>query len=202
MAEDITKALETEPVETSPVEMSPAIMLEENTPEGDEPTELSPEDRIFELEAALTERDARIQGLVDTQTQHAQHVVALEESLAQRDTRIGEMEADLNQGESTLKERQERVEEVESQLTRAVALYRTSLLAAEPEILEEMVQGTTVEEIDASLARARQMVEQVRTQMESQASQERIPFGAPVRSAPDISGLSPQEKILLGLSRK
>lgn len=197
MAEDITQALETEPVE-----MSSAIMLEEDIPEGDGPAELSPEDRIIELEAALTERDARIQGLVNSQAQHEQQIVALEESLAQRDTRIGEQEAALNQGESTLKERQERVEEVESQLTQAVALYRTSLLAAEPEILEEMVQGTTVEEIEASLARARQMVEQVRTQLESQASQERIPFGAPVRSAPDVSGLSPQEKILLGLSRK
>ena len=38
--------------------------------------------------------------------------------------------------------------------------------------------------------------------LESQASQERIPFGAPARPAPDISNLSPQEKILVGLSRK
>ena len=192
MAEDVTQTVETEPQETP----------EESTPEGNGPTEVSPENRIIELEEALAERDVRVQGLVDAQTQFEQRIVALEESLAQRDARIGEMEATLEQGESTLMEREDEVEKVKAQLAQAVAVYRTSLLAAEPEIPEEMVQGTTVDEIEASLAGARQMVEQVRTQLESQASQERIPFGAPVRSAPDISSLSPQEKILLGLSRK
>jgi len=197
MAEDVTQIVETEPQET-PEESAE----EESTPEGDGPAEISPEGRIIELEETLAERDARVQGLVEAQTQFEQRIVALEESLAQRDARIGEMEATLEQSESTLKEREDEVEKVGAQLAQAVAVYRTSLLAAEPEIPEEMVQGTTVDEIEASLAGARQMVEQVRTQLESQAYQERIPFGAPARSAPDISGLSPQEKILLGLSRK
>ena len=202
MAEDVTQTVETEPQET-PEESAPEESAEEeSTPEGDGHTEVSPEDRIVELEETLAERDARIQGLVDAQTQFEQRIVALEESLAQRDARIGEMETTLEQSEGTLKEREDEVERVGAQLAQAVAVYRTSLLAAEPEIPEEMVQGTTVDEIEASLAGARQMVEQVRTQLESQASQERIPSGAPVRSGPDISGLSPQEKILLGLSRK
>ena len=192
MAEDATQTVETEPVETA----------EEGTPEGDGPAEVSSEDRIVELEAALAERDARIQEMGDAQMQYERRIVAMEESLAQRDARIGEMEATLEQKESALKEREGEFEELEAQLVRAVAVYRTSLLTAEPEIPEEMVQGATVEEIEESLARARQMVEQVRTQLESQAYQERVPFGAPVRSAPDLSGLSPQEKILLGLSRK
>ena len=192
MAEDVNQTVEAEPVETA----------EEGTPEGDGSVEVCPEDEIVELEAALAERDARIQELVDAETQYEQRIVALEESLAQRDARIGEVEATLEQRESTLKEREEEIEGVRAQLAQAVAVYRTSLLAAEPEIPEEMVQGTTIDEIQASLAGARQMVEQVRTQLESQASQERIPFGAPVRSAPDISSLSPQEKILPGLSRK
>ena len=192
MAEDATQTVETEPVETA----------EEGTPEGDGPAEVSLEDRIVELEAALAERDARIQEMGDAQMQYERRIVAMEESLAQRDARIGEMEATLEQKESALKEREGEFEELEAQLVRAVAVYRTSLLTAEPEIPEEMVQGATVEEIEESLARARQMVEQVRTQLEAQASQERVPVGAPVRSAPDLSGLSPQEKILLGLSRK
>ena len=47
-----------------------------------------------------------------------------------------------------------------------------------------------------------QMAEQVRGQLEAHASLERLPFGAPVRSAQDISVLSSREKILLGLSRR
>jgi chromosome segregation ATPase len=177
-------------------------MSKEGTPEGDGPAEVSPEDRLVELETALAERDVRILELVDAQTQYEHRIIVLEETLSQRDARIGDVEAALEQRESALREREEEFEEVGAQLAQAVAVYRTSLLAAEPEIPEEMVQGSTVEEIEESLARARQMVEQVRTQLEAQASQERVPFGAPMRSAPDLSGLSPQEKILLGLSRK
>ena len=192
MAEDVTQTVETQPVETA----------EEDAPEGEASADASPEDKAVELEAALAERDARIQELMDAQTQYQQRAVELEESLAQRDARIGEMKAAMEQRESALKESGDEVEEVGAQLAQAVALYRTSLLTAEPEIPEDMVQGATVKEIEESLARARQMVEQVRTQLEAQASQERVPFGAPVRSALDLSGLSPQEKILLGLSRK
>ncbi|MFH1560573.1 MAG: hypothetical protein ABID84_04090 [Chloroflexota bacterium] len=192
MAEDVTQTVEAEPVERT----------EKSIPAGGGPAEVSLEDRIVELEATLAERDARIQGLVDAQAQYEQRIAALEEHLAQRDACIGEMEAALNEAESALKGRESELEAVRTQLAQAVALYRSALLAAELEIPEEMVQGTTVEEIEASLARARQMVEQVRSQLEAQAAQERVPFGAPVRSAPDLSGLSPQEKILLGLSRK
>ena len=46
------------------------------------------------------------------------------------------------------------------------------------------------------------MVERVRSQLEAQASPERVPLGAPARSAPDLSALSPQEKILLGKMRR
>ncbi|MBF8266513.1 MAG: hypothetical protein HW388_21 [Dehalococcoidia bacterium] len=131
-----------------------------------------------------------------------ERIAGLEATLAERDARIREMEATLGQAEDALKERESELETVGAQLAQAVALYRASLLSAEPEIPQELVQGTTVEEVETSLALARQMVEQVRSRLEAQASQERVPFGAPVRSAPDSSALSPQEKILLGLSRR
>jgi chromosome segregation ATPase len=191
MAEDDIQTVEKEPTTTAE--------------ESQEPSEAPPEERIAELASALgglAERDARIQGLVDAQARYEQRIVALEDTLRLREARTMELDAALEEAEASLNEREVEIERVGGQLAQAVAVYRTSLLAAEPEILEEMVQGTTVEEIEASLARARQMVEQVRTQLEAQASQQRVPFGAPVRSAPDLSGLSPQEKILLGLSRR
>ena len=158
----------------------------------------------MELEVAVAERDAHIQALEAAQVQREGRIAELEESLAERDAQVVALETAVEQMEGTLKEREDQAEDVKGALAQAVTLYRTSLLAAEPEIPEELVHGATVEDIAASLALAlaRQMVEQVRSQLEAQASQERVLFGAPVRSSPDLSMLSPQEKILLGLSRQ
>jgi hypothetical protein len=52
------------------------------------------------------------------------------------------------------------------------------------------------------LLQARHTVAQVRQHIEHQAQSLRVPTGAPVRSGPPIDGLSPAEKIRLGLSNK
>lgn len=85
----------------------------------------------------------------------------------------------------------------------AAAKYRQVALTAAPEVPEEMVQGETVEEIDAALARARKLVEEVRKRTAARAAESpRTPAGAPVRSAPDLSGLTAREKIAYGLARR
>jgi chromosome segregation ATPase len=139
-----------------------------------------------QTEDALSERDRRLSGL--------------EEALGQRDARIAHLEAALGEAEDAAKRRDEEMEGVNARLAQAVELYRVSLLASEPDVPEDMVQGSTVEVVQESLARVRQMVEQVRGRMEARASLERTPLGVPARSAPDLSALSPQEKILVGLS--
>ena len=139
-----------------------------------------------QTEDALSERDRRLSGL--------------EEALGQRDARIAHLEAALGEAEDAAKRRDEEMEGVNARLAQAVELYRVSLLASEPDVPEDMVQGSTVEVVQESLARVRQMVEQVRGRMEARASLERTPLGVPARSAPDLSALTPQEKILVGLS--
>ena len=139
-----------------------------------------------QTEDALSERDRRLSGL--------------EDALGQRDARIAHLEAALGQAEDAAKRRDEEMEGVNARLAQAVELYRGSLLASEPDVPEDMVQGSTVEVVQESLARVRQMVEQVRGRLEARASLERTPLGVPARSAPDLSALSPQEKILVGLS--
>jgi hypothetical protein len=46
------------------------------------------------------------------------------------------------------------------------------------------------------------MVAQLRSHLESQAQALRVPSGAPARRAPDLSALSPAEKITHGLSQQ
>ena len=93
------------------------------------------------------------------------------------------------------------------QIVSAAAKYREALLAAVPEVPPELVSGSTVEEVDASLARARQMVETIKGHIKAQTPAAgflagRIPAGAPVRGAPDVGALTPAEKIKLALAQE
>ena len=103
---------------------------------------------------------------------------------------------------SALEQRDTELKTLRHQLTSATARYRESLLAASPEIPEEMVAGATPEEVEASLAQARRMVEQVRSRMESQIAEQRVPAGSPIRSGQDFSGMSTQEKIAYALAQR
>ncbi len=87
-------------------------------------------------------------------------------------------------------------------LAHAVARYRTHLLAGDPEVPEELVHGETPQEVETSFASARQMVERMKQGLEARATSERVPAGAPVRGRPDLSSLSPAEKISYALSHE
>jgi len=56
-----------------------------------------------------------------------------------------------------------------TQLAGAARRYRELLLAGSPEVPAELVAGTTVEEVDASFAAARGVVQEVRRRIEEQA---------------------------------
>ncbi len=86
-----------------------------------------------------------------------------------------------------------------SSATAAVERYRELALEREPELPAELVAGDSVGAVDESLVRARETVARVRQHLEQQAHALRVPPGAPARSGPDFSGLSPAEKIRLGL---
>jgi hypothetical protein len=82
----------------------------------------------------------------------------------------------------------------------AVARYRELLLRTEPDVPAEMVAGETVEQLDASLAAAREVVGRVRSHLSERGP--RVPAGAPPRSAPDIGGMTPEQKIRHGLAQR
>jgi hypothetical protein len=82
--------------------------------------------------------------------------------------------------------------------------YRSALLTAEPSLPPELVRGTTLEELDASLATARAAVGEIRAQLASEgaAAERGFPVGAPARSGPTTAGLSSSEKIRRGLEER
>ena len=140
----------------------------------------------------------------------------LQDELVARDERVAALE--------------EQVIALENELSSTVSRYRLALLDAAPDVPGDLVAGSSAEELEASLAKARGVVEQVRARllegMESTARQEaesrpstdgdavdperdssitgRIPAGAPARRAADDTGaadLSARDKIALGLER-
>ncbi len=96
----------------------------------------------------------------------------------------------------------ERARVLEAQVESTAQRYRGLALELSPELPAELVAGGTVEEIEASLERARETVAKVRGHIESEAQARRVPVGAPPRSGPDLSSLSAEEKIRLGLRRR
>jgi len=89
-----------------------------------------------------------------------------------------------------------------AELARALERLRRAWLAQHPEVPEDLLEGETVEALEASLRRARALVERVRREVEARLSRERVPPGAPPRQDPDLSVLSPREKIAQGLRRR
>ena len=121
---------------------------------------------------------------------------------AEAATAPDETQAELAELRSALEQRDLEIESLQNRLASATARYREALLAAAPDIPEELVVGESPEEVDASLAGARQMVERVRGRIESQIAGERVPSGAPVRGAQEFSGMSSREKIAYALTQR
>lgn len=108
----------------------------------------------------------------------------------------------INVLEQNLSEVMKQQKESDSRLASAVNSYMKMIRENNADIPAELINGSSIEEIDNSLAMARILVGKIRQGLESEISAARIPGGAPVRGEPDIAGLSPIEKIKYAMGRK
>ncbi len=152
---------------------------DEKVPDNDElnPAESTvqnpPEDELGQSETS-GERVAELENLIAQKDQE----------LASRDTHISELEQAAASLESEI-----------ATLKQAVASYKTLVIQSNPDVPEELITGDSIEAITGSLASARGLVTKIRKGMEAEVSLARVPIGAPERTAPDLSALSPREKI-------
>jgi chromosome segregation ATPase len=84
----------------------------------------------------------------------------------------------------------------------AVARYRETVVAREPTLPAELIAGASIEDIDASVESARALTAHVRERIAAEAEAARVPAGAPARAAPDVTALTPEQKIRLGLAQR
>jgi len=136
-----------------------------------------------------------------------------EETVDQQDidpaARIAELVAALAQRDSELAALKKSAQGLEEKLAASgavlaetVAGYRALVLQTNPGIDEELVAGGSIAAVTESLAKAKSLLGKVRKSVEKEISRTRVPIGAPGRQAPDLSALTPREKINYGIGGK
>jgi chromosome segregation ATPase len=127
---------------------------------------------------------------------------AAQAALAERESRIAELEASLSEAQQGSEAVSVELASIKEARDQAVAKYLTMAKALNPAIPEGIIAGESIEEIDASVEKGKAIVEAVKKAMEAEASQARVPAGAPTRGSISLEGLSPREKIALGIQQK
>jgi chromosome segregation ATPase len=136
-----------------------------------------------------------------------QEKAALNNELATRDTRLNEIQQALTVKDGELVVLRQNVAELQTQIGsmsenmgQAVTGYQKLAIKANPEIPSELIIGETVAAIENAVASACKLVSKVKEKLSAAQTQTRVPAGAPQRTPPDLSALSPREKIQQGIS--
>lgn len=126
----------------------------------------------------------------------------IEGLLAQKDEELAKANDRIAELEQAVVESEAKLTTTSDSLAEAVAGYRALVVESHPEVLEELINGDTVGSINESLSKAKALVGKVRQGLEAEITLARVPAGAPERSSPDLSALSPREKIQYALGGK
>ncbi len=162
------------------------------------------EDEIGEMWEVRAEVEALEAKLADAEARAAHYHEErdnLAAALREAQGRIGQLEEEVATLRRELEAVREEARGLRDKLREAVARYREARLAAAPHVPGEMVTGETLEEVEERFRQAERIVSELRRQWDEEAQALRLPLGSPPRRPPDLSGLSPLEKIRRGLQR-
>ena len=115
------------------------------------------------------------------------------------DEKLAELETALSEARKSLEARTGDYDRLKAALDDTVSAYRKLAVSSSPLYSDDIISGSSVEEIDASIKKINGLVKKMRSTLEAELKDLTIPAGAPERSAPDLSGLSPREKIKQGI---
>jgi chromosome segregation ATPase len=127
---------------------------------------------------------------------------AVEAALGEKDTLISDLQAQLSEARQATESLRAEGLAVSGRYSDAVSRYLDAVRLANPAVPGDVIAGGTIEEIDASVGKARAIADSVKKVLESQAREARVPAGAPARGEISLEGLSPREKIAAGIQQK
>jgi chromosome segregation ATPase len=147
---------------------------------------------------------------------------AAEQTIAQRDARLAELQAEgealraersnlqtsLSEAKQASKEKLvelaslgEVLSETKELKDQAVAKYLNMAKALNPAVPQDIIAGETIEEIDQSIEKGKAIVEAVKATMASETAATKVPAGAPTRGGISLEGLSPRDKIAYAIQQ-
>ena len=136
-----------------------------------------------------------------TDAGEAERIAGLERQIAESQQALGEANAHITELEQSLAEAGEKLAQTGDDLSQAVTSYKQVVTALNPEIPDDLISGDSIEAIEASVAQGKKLINRVKQGLEAEIQAVRIPAGAPQRTAPDLSVLSPREKIQYSIRR-
>jgi chromosome segregation ATPase len=152
------------------------------------------------LKAELEAEKARAQEAVTAATG------PLNERIASLEDEVNTRMQDIETLKAQVAEKETGFTSLQAQHDGAITAYRDLVIKANPLVPTDLVQGSSIEEINASLEKATTLVGQIRQGIE-QASQQQesnnsVPAGAPARGSEDFSAMTTREKITHGLQSR
>jgi len=145
-------------------------------------------DRVAELEGLVAQKDEEL-------AKANARIIKLEQTVTSLDSEVTGLK-------QALAESEEKLTTISHSLAEAVASYKELVAQSNPEVLEELITGDTIEAINESLENAKTLVSRVRQGLEAEITAGKVPAGAPIRTPPDLSALSPREKINYAIGGK
>lgn len=139
--------------------------------------------------------------LKQEKTEMVQELAASDNRMAAAEQAVNAKDSELMDLKRSLTEVKEQLNGLTGEFNKAIAGYRTLTVTTNPDIPAEMIAGEDIGAIDKAVAGARSLIGKVREQLDRAREQVKVPPGAPPRTPPDLSGLSPREKINAGISK-
>ena len=157
-----------------------------------------------ELESTRTELEgvkAEKETLVSEKDTLAAELEAKAATVTMLEQTVGEKDGEIATLKQTVVEVDDKFTSLNDSLSQAVSAYKTAVAQANPTIPGELITGDTIEAVDQSLESAKSLVSAVRASIEAEIAAGKVPAGAPARTPPDLSALSPREKIQYAISK-
>jgi len=129
------------------------------------------------------------------------HLIELKSLVRDKDRALAKANARISELEQVLVESEEKLKTTNDSLAEAIVSYKKLVIENSPEVPEELIGGESVPAVNQSLEQARSLVSRVKQGLEAEIQATRVPAGAPQRTSPDLSALSPREKIQYGVRR-
>lgn len=154
---------------------------------------------IEQIKEALVDRQDLVEAMGCFIEEKEESIANQRAAINALEGRIAGYEETIGNNGKTLEITREENSNLKSQLAQAVEKYRQVILSAAPELPSELLSGSSIEDLDASLENARKVVQKVKERFEQQAKTVSVPIGAPPRGEADLTSMSAREKIEYGL---